>query len=125
MKLKLPSSVQVKGPSGETIEVSAVQIIEHVARTGRALGQSPEVDGVRLGARILAALPSGELTDADMAELKKAIARPSRGWVNLSADVTMRVQPSAAYPDGIATQKRFFAPSSIELLPLIEALLAL
>jgi hypothetical protein len=125
MKLKLPSPVQIKGPTGETIEVSAAQVIEHVVRSGRALGQSHEVDGVRTGARILAALPNGEITDADLAELKKVITKPSRGWVSVGIDVSMRVPVSEKFPDGVATQKRFFAPSAIDLLPLIDALLAL
>ncbi len=125
MKLKLPTSVQVKGPNGETIEVSAAQVIEHVVRTGRGLGQSPDVEGVRCGARILAAAQGGDLTEGDLAELKKAIAKPSRGWVSIGVDVSFQVAPSSGNPAGITTQRRFFMPSAIEMLPLIEALLAL
>lgn len=125
MKLKLPSPVNVKGPTGETIEVSAAQVIEHVVRTSRSLGQCPEVEGVRTGARILSAVASGEIAEADMDELKLALSKPSRGWASVGIDIDVRVPPSAQNPTGIATQKRFFAPSAIDLLPLIDGLLAL
>jgi hypothetical protein len=125
MKLKLPSSVQIKGPSGETIEVSAAQVIEHVVRTGRALGLGNEVDQVRIGARILSAVTGGDLAEGDLAELKKALTKPSRGWVTVVAEFDVPVPATAQNPTGHARQKRHFEPSRIDILPLIEALLAL
>jgi hypothetical protein len=125
MKLKLPTSVQVKSPNGETIEVSAHQVVEHVVRTGRALGLSTNVEGVRTGARILAALTGGDISQADLDELKKAVAAPSRGWVSLTAEVTARTQPTEENPAGLVRQRRLFSPSAIDLLPIVEGLLAL
>lgn len=121
MKLKLPPSVQVRGPSGESIEVSAAQVVEHVTRTGRDLGLSGDVERVRLAARILAALPSGDLASADLDELKQALSKPSRGWVAIPVEVDVPVPPGAP-PKRIT---RRLVPSGVELLPIIDGLLEL
>jgi hypothetical protein len=121
MKLKLPSSVQIKGPSGETIEVSAAQVVDYVARTARELGASPDVEGVRCGARVIAALASGEIADTDLALLKKALAKPTRGWVAVTVEIETPVPPGE--PKRIA--RRQLVPSAIDVLPIVDALLAL
>jgi hypothetical protein len=121
MKLKLPASVQIKGPSGETIEVSAAQVVEHVTRTGRDLGLSGDVENVRMAARILAALPDGDLADSDLTGLKAALANPARGWVSIPIELDVPVPPGAP-PKRVP---RSVVPSGIELLPIIDGLLAL
>lgn len=118
MKLKLPAPVQVKSPSGETIEVLAAQVIEHVVRTGRELGASQDVERVRLGARILASVTSGDVAEADLAELRKALAKPSRGWVAITVEIAVPVPPGAEP----RTVKRQFLPSAIDLLPILDGL---
>lgn len=118
MKLKLPASVQIKGPSGETIEVSSAQVIEHVVRTGRELGASQDIDRVRMGARILASIPSGEVAEADLAELRAALAKPSRGWVVITVEIPV---PTAIGAEP-RTVKRQLMPSAIDLLPILDGL---
>jgi hypothetical protein len=118
MKLKLPAPVQIKGPSGETIEVSAAQVIEHVVRTGRDLGASQDVERVRMGARILASVTSGEIADADMSELRKALAKPSRGWTSIPVDVEVPAGPGA--PPRTVRRQLMAAP--IDLLPILDGL---
>lgn len=121
MKLKLPASVQIKAPSGETIEVSAAQVVEHVVRTGRLLGASQEVEGVRAGARILAALTSFEIAEADLALLKTQLAKPSRGWAVVPVELRVEQPP----PSPPRTVQRQMMPSAIDVLPIVEGLLAL
>ncbi len=118
MKLKLPAPVQVQSPTGETIEVSAAKVIEHVVRTGRDLGGSQDIERVRVGARILASVASGEIAEGDMAELRKAIAKPSRGWVVLTDEVPMPLAPGMQP----RTAKRLFMPSAIDLLPILDGI---
>lgn len=118
MKLKLPAPVQIKGPNGGTIEVSATQVIEYVVRTGRELGASQDVERVRMGARILAAVDSGEIADGDLSELRKVLAKPSRGWVVLVEEAPVPV-PEGAPP---RMARRQFLPSAIDLLPILDGL---
>lgn len=118
MKLKLPAPVKVQGPSGETIEVSAAQVIEHVVRTGRELGASSDVAQVRTGARILAAVASGDIAEADLAELRKVLARPSRGWVAIEVEIDVPVPPGSPP----RSTKRLLTPSAIDLLPILDGL---
>lgn len=118
MKLKLPAPVQVKGPSGETIEVSAQQVIDHVVRSGRDLGASQEVERVRMGARILASVASGDIDETDLSELRKALAKPSRGWVVLTVEIAVPVAPGVEP----RTVKRQMMPSAIDLLPILDGL---
>lgn len=118
MKLKLPAPVQIKAPHGETIEVSAAQVIDYVVRTGRELGASQDVERVRLGARILASVVSGEITEDDLTELRKVLAKPSRGWVVVTVELAVPVAPGAEP----RTTKRQFLPSAIDLLPILDGL---
>lgn len=121
MKFKLPASVQVKGPSGEAVEVSAAQVVEHVARTGRNLGFSGDIERVRIAGRILAALPSGDISTDDLAELKLALVKPSRGWVTVPVEIAVPQPPGA--PE--KTVRRNIVPSGVDLLPIIDGLLAI
>ncbi len=122
MKLTLPASVQIKGPNGETIEVSAAQVIEYVARTGRTLGGGQDVEGVRLGARIIAAIASGEIAEADWAALRKELAKPSRGWVVLTMETTVPAPPGSEPGTEPRVMRRQFMPSAIDLLPILDGL---
>lgn len=121
MKFKLPASVQVKVPNGGTIEVSAAEVVEHVVRTGRLLGASPEIEGVRTGARILAALASLEIAEADLGILKTQLAASPRGWMVVTVEMKVEQPP----PAPARVVRRQLVPSSIDLLPIVEALLAL
>ena len=121
MKLKLPASVKIKLPNNETVDVSAAQVIEHVVRTGRLLGACSEVDGVRTGARILAALASLEIADVDLAALKKQLASPSRGWVTVPIDL----EAPRSGNEAPRVVRRHMVPSPLDVLPIVDALLAL
>lgn len=128
MKLKLPAPVQVLAPNGETVQVSACDIVQHVVTFGREFGQSGDLEKVRQGARILAAFPvgasqSGEIADADLVALRAALTKPSRGWAAIAVDVEMRIPPSEGNPAGVITRKRAFSPSALSILPLIDGLL--
>lgn len=125
MKLKLPAPANVRSPNGETIQVSAAQVIEHVVRTGRSLGMSGDVERVRIGSRILAALTTGtaertgEITPEDVEALKVELAKPSRGWVSVPVDVVIQTAPGQ--PE--KTARRHFVPNAIDLLPIVDGLL--
>jgi hypothetical protein len=71
-----------------------------------------------MGARILASLGSGEIAEADLAELRKALTKPSRGWVVVVDEVSVPV-PEGAPP---RTVKRQFLPSAVDLLPILDGL---
>lgn len=126
MKLKLPSPVSVLGPAGEMLEVSAAQVVEHVARTHRDLGASIDVENVRKGSRILAALSAGsseqtaDISADDVEALKKALAKPSRGWVMIAVEVKLEPPPG----QDAKVVRRQFMPQSIDLLPIVDALLS-
>lgn len=128
MQLQLPAPVEIIAPNGETIQVSACDIVQHVVTFGREFGQSGDLQKVRQGARILAAFPvgasqSGDIADADLAALRAALVKPSKGWAALFIDVELRVPPSEANPTGVVVRKQAFAPSALDLLPLIDSLL--
>lgn len=126
MKLNLPASVAIKGPNGETIQVSAAHVIEHVVRTGRDLGLSSDVEKVRRGARILAAVAAGsasqtgEIDPADVEALKKGLSKPSRGWASIPVEIEMPAAPGV----NARTVRRQMTPNALDLLPLIDGLLA-
>jgi hypothetical protein len=120
-KLKLPAPVTIAGPSGEVLEITARQVIDHVVRTGRELGASSDVEQVRRGARILAAAESGgELSSDDLDALKAALGKPARGWMSVAVDVQLQVAPNAPP----RTVRRHLVPQGIDLLPIIDGLLA-
>jgi hypothetical protein len=127
MKLKLHAPVHAVAPNGETLQVSACDIVHHVVTFGREFGQSGDLEKVRQGARLIAAFPvgaeqSGDIADEDLAALRAALLRPSRGWAALLIDVELHVPPTQDNPKGIVVRKRTFSPSALSLLPLIESL---
>lgn len=125
MKLKLPAPIEIAGPSGETIRVSATEVLEHVVKTGRELGASSLIDQVRAGGRILAAVAAGsaeqtaDIPADDIEVLKRALSNPSRGWMAIDIDVSVPLNNGQT-----RTVKRAFIPRGIDLLPLIDGLLA-
>ncbi len=128
MKLKLPKPVQVPGLNGETIDVSAAQVIEHLARTDRSLGQSGDVERVRIAGRILAAVAAGsaeqtgEIAGSDYEALKAALKKPSRGWVVVPVEIKVSAGPDDDAPKRVV--RRQLVPSAVDLLPLLEGLLS-
>lgn len=129
-RLKLPAPITLVGPSGETIEISARQVIEHVVRTGRTLGASGDVEEVRRGARVLAALSSGtteqtgDLGPEDVEGLKAALRKPDRGWMTVAVDVALPGPPGADPNAPKRTARRLLVPQGIDLLPILDGLLS-
>ncbi len=123
MKIPQPKPIAITTPTGETIEVSARDVVEHVTKNGREFGQSRELEKVRQGARILAGFDAGEISDVDLKALRAALAKPSSGWFITTAEEVVRVQPTQENPAGLVKRKRAFAPSGLDLLPLLNGLL--
>jgi hypothetical protein len=130
MKLTLPPPIAVKLPNGETIQYSAIDLVKHVVRNGREFARSNDLDRVRQGARILSAfdVSSGtasiQLLDQDATDLRAVLAKPSAGWSAIQ--VTMPVV-TGMRPDGSEVKRevqRTFTISPLELLPMLDALLA-
>ena len=130
MKVTLPAPIQIADPNGETIQISGPDIVRHVVTFGSEFGQSGDLKKVRQGARILAAFAgyadqSGEIDEADLAALRAALMKPSKGWVAVPVPVQIRVPPTPENPKGdVVTRQQSFMPSALDLLPLIDGLLA-
>jgi hypothetical protein len=129
MKLKLPAPVQFQTPFGAG-RVSATDIVDHITTNGREFGQSGDLEKVRQGARLKAAFhvnetETGDISADDLAALRAALLKPSRGWsaVRIEVDVPTGRVDSQGRPE-IIRRERLVAPSGLDVLPLIEALLA-
>jgi hypothetical protein len=129
MKLKLPAPITFQTPLGAG-RVSAADIVDHITTNGREFGQSGDLDLVRQGARLKAAFHASETETSDilaedLSALRLALVKPSRGWaaVLISIDVPTGRVDAQGKPE-IVRRERFVSPSGLDVLPLIEALLA-
>lgn len=129
MKLKLPAPIEFQTPMGVG-RVSATDIVDHITTNGREFGQSGDLELVRQGARLKAAFhvsesDTGDIAPDDLSALRLALVKPSRGWaaVRIAVDVPTGRTDAQGNPE-VIRRERFVAPSGLDVLPLIEALLA-
>ena len=128
MKLKLPAPIEFQTPLGPG-RVSAADIVDHITTNGREFGQSGDLELVRQGARLKAAFhvsetETGDISAEDLQALRLALVKPSRGWAMVKIVVEMPTgRADAQGKPEVVRRERFVAPSGLDVLPLVDALL--